>query len=99
MLPYAVLAAAALAAANLPFLSERILLVLRPRGGVKRFGWRVLELALGYGALLGLARALEASRGEITPQNWEFYAVTGCLFLVLAYPGFVWRYLWKKART
>jgi hypothetical protein len=29
-------------------------------------------------------------------QNWEFYAVTACLFLVFAFPGFTYRYLWRR---
>ncbi len=26
-------------------------------------------------------------------QGWEFYAITLCLYVVLGYPGFVYRYL------
>lgn len=93
------LLAAAIAAANAPFLSRRILLLARPRnydtGGDKHGGWRVLELVMLYFATLGLARLMEAHAGEIYRQNWEFYAVTVGLFLVLAYPGFVYRYLRK----
>ena len=33
--------------------------------------------------------------GQIASQGWEFYAVTGALFVVLAFPGFTWRYLMK----
>jgi hypothetical protein len=29
--------------------------------------------------------------GEIYAQDWEFYAVTLCLFLVFALPGFIYR--------
>jgi hypothetical protein len=36
--------------------------------------------------------------GGIYPQGWGFYAVTFCLFIVFAYPGFVLRYLWKRHR-
>lgn len=84
--------AGALLAANLPFLSERLLLV-GPRRAPKAFGWRLLELVLLWGAVLGLGFGLEASLGQRSPQGWEFYAATGCLFLTLASPGFVWRYL------
>jgi hypothetical protein len=97
-LPYAVLLAVAIAAANLPFLSERILFVVRPAGGRKHAGWRLLELVLMYFATGLFARALEARQAAVHAQGWEFYAVTACLFLVLAYPGFVWRYLWKRRR-
>lgn len=98
-LPYAVLFAAAVAGANLPFLSERILFVFRPRHPPKALAWRLLEVVLMYFAALGLARALESAQGAVHAQKWEFYAATFCLFLVLAYPGFVWRYLWPGRRT
>jgi hypothetical protein len=86
----------ALAAANAPFFSERVLFVFRRR---KTVAWRLLELVLLYFVVLLFARALEGRLGQVYPQNWEFYATTACLFLVLAYPGFVWRYLWRKKRT
>lgn len=95
-LPYAVLAVFALAAANLPFLSERILFFLEPKRKPKAFSWRLFELVLMYFAVGLFARMLESRQGEIYPQGWEFYAATACLFLVLAYPGYVWRYLWKR---
>jgi hypothetical protein len=30
--------------------------------------------------------------GEIYSQDWEFYAVALCLFLVFALPGFIYRH-------
>ena len=39
---------------------------------------------------------LERRAGQIAPQGWEFYAVTGTLFLTLAFPGFVYRYLLRR---
>lgn len=92
---YAVLFVLALVAANLPFISERVLFVLHPKGRRKAAGWRLLELVIMYFAVGALALALEAHLGTIYPQAWEFYVVTACLFLVFAYPGFVWRYLWR----
>jgi len=98
-LPYIVLLALAVVAANLPFLIERRFLAFPSRaGGAKPFGWRLLELTVLYLLLGGFARALESRLGQVYPQSWEFYAVTACLFVVLAYPGFVWRYLWKTKR-
>lgn len=101
--------AIALAAANLPFLTERVfgLVPLKtstasngtagdgtPR--TKSFPLRLLELIVLYFVVGFLARALESRIGGVFAQNWEFYAVTGCLFLVLAFPGFVLRYLRKR---
>jgi len=82
----------ALVAANLPFLSQRILLI-GPRSEHKSLGWRLLELVLMAGLTLGLGFALEARLGQRHPQGWAFYAAFGCLFLTLAFPGFVWRLL------
>lgn len=83
-------------AANLPFLIGRIFFVVKPSAPTKAFGWCLAELFVLYLAVGGVALALEARSGQIYPQGWEFYAMTGCMFLVLAYPGFVWRYLWKR---
>jgi hypothetical protein len=87
---------AAMLAANLPFLNDRLLAVVPLASGRKSLAWRVLELALFYGAVGALAYALERQVGNVAVQGWEFYAVTATLFLTLAFPGFVWRYLYKR---
>lgn len=82
----------ALVAANLPFFSERLALV-GPRQEEKRLRWRLLELFLLFLLTLALGAALESHLGQVQRQGWEFYAAMACLFLTLAFPGFVWRYL------
>ena len=82
--------------ANLPFLVERILFVAKPRAGKKNIGWRLLELTLMYFVVGGIGMLLESQSGDIHGQNWEFYAVNASLFVVFAYPGFVYRYLWRR---
>lgn len=95
----AVLLLIAFAAANLPFFTERILFVVKSRRGKKSLAWRLLEVLLLYFLIGVLALLLEnRSYGGIYPQNWEFYAITFCLFIVFAYPGFVYRYLWRGKR-
>lgn len=93
---------AALAAANLPFANERVFgfISLKPahtgQARSKPFFARLLELLVLY-FLVGLvAYLLESRIGNVFAQGWEFYAVTGCLFLVLAFPGFVFRYLKRR---
>ncbi len=85
----------AFVAANLPFLVERIFFVVKPRAGSKLLAWRLLELAVMFFVVGGIALLLEGKLGDIHGQNWEFYAVNAALFVVFAYPGFVYRYLWR----
>jgi hypothetical protein len=93
---------AALAAANLPFVTERVLglVALKPRsdGGARKkpFFVRLIELVVLYFIVGALAWALESRIGNVFDQTWEFYAITGPMFVVLAFPGFVLRYLRKR---
>jgi hypothetical protein len=86
----------ALVAANLPFLSNRALL-LRPMVGPKPLALRLLELAILYFLVGGVALMVEQRIGRAAPQGWEFYVVTASLFLTLAFPGFVYRYLYRRS--
>jgi hypothetical protein len=82
----------ALLAANLPFANQRILL-LGPQRAAKPLFWRLAELVLLYFVVGGVGLAMENHGGQIAPQGWEFYAITGTMFVTLAFPGFVYRYL------
>ena len=90
-----VLIVLALLAANLPFLNERLLAVV-PLKFPKNLAIRLLELVALYFVVGGIGLLLEQRQGRIAPQGWEFYAITAALFLTLAFPGFVWRYLFKR---
>jgi hypothetical protein len=87
----------AILAASLPFMNERLLGLIPLKTPVKAFWMRLCELFILYFVVGGIATGLEARIGNVAPQGWEFYAVTGCLFVVLAYPGFVFRYLRKSS--
>lgn len=80
-------------AANLPFLTQRLFFVWRVAH--KSMWLRLLELLVMYFAAGLLALWFEHSEGRIYPQNWEFYAITGAMFLTFAFPGFVYRYLMR----
>ncbi len=84
----------ALFAANLPFLNQRVLAVM-PLSHPKPLALRLAELVVLYFVVGALALALEHRVGRVAPQGWEFYAITGTLFVTFAFPGFVWRYLVK----
>lgn len=83
-------------AANLPFVNQRLMTVVPLAGGRKSLAWRLLELVLWYFIVGGIGLALEKSAGQIYAQGWEFYAITASLFLTLAFPGFVFRYLARR---
>lgn len=88
-----ILIAVAFLAANLPWLSERFFFVIEPKGGIKRAWQRWLEWLVLYVLVGGIAFGLEQkATGEIYAQDWELYAVTFCLFLVFALPGFIYRH-------
>jgi hypothetical protein len=91
---------AAIVAANLPFLNERLfgLIPIRLFGqrSVKPIWLRLIELVVLYVLVGVVAHLLESQIGNVFAQGWEFYAITGCLFIVLAYPGFVFRYLRRR---
>ncbi len=96
----------ALLAANLPFLNDRFLGLIPLKSvtkkniksikSIKSLWIRLLELSLLYFVVGGVAYFIENKIGNVFAQRWEFYAVTICLFIVLAYPGFVFRYLKKQ---
>lgn len=85
-----------LLAANLPWFSNKFLYLIPLKQPSKKISWCLLELIVLYflaGAVSSYAEF--ATFGQLSHQNWEFYAVTGCLFLVFAFPGFVFKALWK----
>ncbi len=86
----------AFVAANLPFVNQRLMAVVPLAGGRKSLALRLAELVVWYFVVGGIGLALEKSAGQIQSQGWEFYAVTAALFITLAFPGFVFRYLARR---
>lgn len=86
----------AVAAANLPFVNQR-LFALVPLGPAKKSAWiRIGELIVLYFVVGALGFVLEARAGNRFDQSWQFYAITFCLFVVFAFPGFTFQYLVKR---
>ena len=85
----------ALLVANLPFISNR-LFALYALKNPKNLAVRLAEMLIWYLLVGGLGLYLEQRNGQIAPQGWEFYAITGALFLTFAFPGFTYRYLFKR---
>jgi hypothetical protein len=84
----------ALLGANLPFINQRLFAVIRIK---KKTLWiRLLELVAIYFLLGGLAYLFESNIGNVFSQGWEFFAITVCLLLVFAFPGFIFQYLRRR---
>ncbi len=83
--------------ANLPFLNQRLFAFVPLRWKSKPSGCRLAELGILYALVRLLSYALEARLGNVFAQGWQFYVVTFSLFLVLAFPGFTFCYLVKRA--
>ena len=86
----------AFVAANLPFISNRFFLVIPLKKTPKSIWLRLLELLILFFVVGFIGMALEARIGQNYPQHWEFYAVSVAMFLVLAFPGYVLRYMVKR---
>ncbi len=83
-------------AANLPWFSNKLFYVIPVKETPKNLAWCLLELIVLYFIVGAVALYAEsATFGQIATQGWEFYAVTGCLFLVFAFPGFVYKVLYE----
>lgn len=82
-------------AANLPWLSDKAFLV---KTVTAKSGWlRWIEWFLLYMLSLAIGIAIEnKTMGTISAQDWEFYVVTLCLFVVFALPGFIYCYDLKR---
>ncbi len=80
--------------ANLPWINERFLLVFVLKEG-KPIVTRLLELVMLYFASLLIAMVVEVRfSGAVFTQQWEFFVVTFCLFVLLSVPGIVYRFQW-----
>lgn len=86
----------AIAAANLPFFNERVFALVPSRWESKPLLVRLIEMVVLFFAVGVIGFGLEAHLGNRFPQTWEFYAISACLFIVLAFPGFILRYLRKR---
>jgi hypothetical protein len=82
--------------ANLPWFSDKFLYLFPIAGNKKNLAWCLGELILLFFMIGAIAKYAEyALLGQVAPQDWEFYATTACLFLVFAFPGFVYKILWR----
>jgi hypothetical protein len=86
----------AIVLANIPFiLSNRLFLFIKvPHKTVlvNLIEWFFYFVITGVFAYL----LEQKSMGHVAPQDWEFYAVTFFMFMIFAFPGFIYRYNLKN---
>ncbi|MDO5667844.1 MAG: DUF2818 family protein [Alcaligenaceae bacterium] len=63
---------------------------------VKIFAVRIFELLGFFFFVGGIGFVIEGFYANAHSQQWQFYAIALCLYIVLAYPGFVFRHLYKN---
>lgn len=79
--------------ANLGWLSDRWLGLA---GTVSQLWQRFAAMIPAYLITLVIAYLVERFvMGQVWPQGWEYYSINLCVFLVLSFPGFVYRVLLK----
>jgi hypothetical protein len=82
--------------ANLPWFSNKLFYIIPLKNNIKNLAWSLFELTILYIMMGGFGFYAEYSIfGQISAQGWEFYTVTFSLFLVFAFPGFIYKILWK----
>ena len=70
--------------------------VLGSTGRTGRSTLEVVAASQGRLAVGGLAYGLESQVSPVHVQKWQFYVTTLALFLVLAFPGFIARFFWRR---
>ncbi|WP_235914887.1 DUF2818 family protein [Pelistega ratti] len=65
----------------------------------KHLGLHFIELIVFIVFIVSIGFFIESHYANRFSQSWQFYAIGICLFLVLAFPGFVWRHLMRHANT
>lgn len=86
----------AICSANIPFINQKLFAVFLLPFQKKPVWLRLLEMIALYAVLALSASLLERYLGNMTATGWELYIITLCLFLIFAFPGFVYQYLLKK---
>ena len=86
----------AIVLANIPFiLSNRVFVFIKvpTKSSLVNFvEWTLYFILVGIFAYLLESKVM----GHVAPQDWEFYAVTFFMFLIFAFPGFIYRYNLKQ---
>lgn len=73
--------------------------LVSPHIKVKNLAVRLFELLAMYFLVGSIGFMVESFYANSVPQQWQFYAISLSLFVILAFPGFVWRHLMKHPQN
>jgi hypothetical protein len=83
--------------ANMPWMSDRYFMLVKPVNKLKSSWFRWIEWFVLYFVTGFIGLSLEQRfMGTGSEQDWEFFVINFCLFLVFALPSFIYRYDLKK---
>lgn len=87
----------AVTAANLPFINERLFGLIKLRQSPIKPPWVVtVEVVVLFVLTAAIGLAFEASLANPFPHGGTLITIGMCIFVVLGFPGFVYRYLLKR---
>lgn len=75
---------------NLPFVSGHR--AARSKSTARRIAFWLLL----YGTWIAAATVLEGSVSVQVSKDWSFWPISLAFFAVLAFPGIIYRYLWRS---
>jgi hypothetical protein len=90
---------AAWLAASLPWSSHRVFGIAATwplRNRTKPLWLTLLESLLLYSLVFAVMFLIEAQRGQLASQAWQFWVIALCLWIVLAFPAAAWFKLRKQ---
>lgn len=86
----------AIVLANLPFLFTHRLFLVIPLKQDKKIPLYLIEWFVLFLVMGGFSYLIElTAMGNIASQEWEFYVVNLFLFMIFAFPGFIYRFNFK----
>lgn len=69
--------------------------MVTPLVKIKSLAVRLFELGVMYCLVGSIGFMIESYYANSVPQQWQFYAISLSLFVIMAFPGFIWRHLMR----
>lgn len=80
--------------ANLPFINKNLFYIFPV--SYKNIKLYLIEWIFNFIIFLIISFGLESINSKVYHQGRRFYLILLCLYIVFSFPGFIFRYFWKK---